>query len=345
MPVSRTLRALSLAAVLLGLAPGSLPAAGPAVPVATLPLLAGEGKGRTAALLVRDETGTRFARSGPGIRRADHFRAGSITKTFLATVVLQLAAEGRLSLSDTVEQHLPGLVRGRGNDGRLLTLRELLDHTSGLHDFTADTGGTVPLAAAGAVRLALSHRPSARGVFAYSNTDYVLLGMVIEAVTGESYAAEARQRIIGPLHLAGTSFPGARRDLPEPHGRAYTAGGREVTDLDPRVAGAAGEVVSTLTDLDRFYSALLGGRLLPAAELARMLDTGGTGGAYGLGIYPQRLPCGVTVWGHNGRIRGSYVRSAAVRGGERVLTYRVDADAVPPAAAERALLTAEFCPR
>lgn len=79
-----------------------------------------------------------------GIARADHFRAGSITKTFIATVVLQLAAEHRLSLSDSVDAHLPGLVRGAGNDGRRLTLRSLLTHTSGLFDFTADTRGAVP---------------------------------------------------------------------------------------------------------------------------------------------------------------------------------------------------------
>ncbi|GHJ35017.1 serine hydrolase [Streptomyces sp. TS71-3] len=348
MPASRTLPALSLAVVLLGLLPGSVNAPGSPAPGATLPRLAGIGKTKAAALLARDRVGTQFATSGPGIRRADRFRAGSITKTFIATVVLQLAVERRLRLSDTVEQHLPGLVRGQGYDGRRLTLGELLDHTSGLPDFTADTGGTVPVSARAAVRLALSHPPptSVRSnSFAYSNTDYVLLGMVVEQVTGESYAAEARRRIIKPLHLTGTSFPGARRDLPEPHGRAYTAGGRDVTELDPRVAGAAGELVSTLDDLDRFFGALLGGRLLPRAAVDQMMDTRDTGGVYGLGLYPQRLPCGATVWGHNGRILGSYVRSAGTAGGGRVVTYRVDTDAVPSARAELAVLSSEFCKR
>ncbi len=343
MPVLRTLPALSLAVVLLGLVPGSAPTHRAPAWDATLPLLVDEGKGQSAALLSRDETGTRFVRTGPAVRRADHFRAGSITKTFIATVVLQLAAEHRLSLSDTVERHLPGLVRGRGNDGRALTLRSLLTHTSGLYDYTADTGGTVPLSPVGAVRVALSHPPSAPGVFAYSNTDYVVLGMVIEQVTGDSYAAEADRRIIGPLHLNGTSFPGTRRALPAPHGRARTAGGRDVTDLDPRVAGAAGELISTLTDLNRFYAALLGGRLLPPAELAEMLDTQATHGVYGMGVYPQRLPCGTIVWGHNGRILGSYVRSVASLDGRRVLTYRLDTDTEPAPRAETALISAEFC--
>jgi D-alanyl-D-alanine carboxypeptidase len=340
---SRTLPALLLVVALLCLVPGCVPASGAAAAYDTLPLVADKGKGQTAALLVRDGTGTRFLRTGTAIRRADHFRAGSITKTFIATVVLQLAAEHRLSLSDTVEEHLPGLVRGHGNDGRKVTLRALLTHTSGLYDYTAVTGGRVPLAPSAAVRLAVSHRPSARGAFAYSNTDYVLLGMVIAQVTGHSYATEARRRIIVPLRLHGTSFPGSRRTLPLPHGRARTAGGRDVTDLDPRVAGAAGELVSTLADLDRFYGALLSGRLLPAAQLAEMLDTRAAGGVYGMGLYPQTLPCGVTVWGHNGRILGSYVRAAATADGRRVVTYRLDTDEVPSPAAERRVLSAEFC--
>ena len=211
--------------------------------------------------------------AGDGIDRSDHFRAGSITKTFIATVVLQLAAEHRLSLSDTVDAHLPDLVRGAGNDGSQLTLRALLTHTSGLYDFTADTMGTVPVTPLQAVRIALTHPPAAPGRYAYSNTNYVLLGMVIEQVTGHSYATEAERRILTPLRLTGTSFPGTRVSLPSPHGRAYAADGSDVTDLDPRVAGAAGELVTTLADLDRFYSALLAGELLPARPTAARCST------------------------------------------------------------------------
>lgn len=113
-------------------------------------------------MLARDDSGSRFARAGSGMARSDHFRAGSITKTFIATVVLQLAAEHRLSLSDSVDDHLPGLVRGAGNDGRRLTLRALLTHTSGLYDFTADTKGLVPVTPLQAIRIALTHpRPTA----------------------------------------------------------------------------------------------------------------------------------------------------------------------------------------
>ncbi|OAH16257.1 serine hydrolase domain-containing protein [Streptomyces jeddahensis] len=345
MPLPRTPLALLLAAALLCLSTGSAPASATAPADAALPLLVTRGKAPAAALLAREEKGSRFARTGPGIRRADHFRAGSITKTFIATVVLQLAAEHRLSLSDTVDRHLPGLIRGHGNNGRMLTLRALLTHTSGLHDFTADTQGTIPLSPLQAVRTALAHPPSTRGGYAYSNTNYVVLGMVIEQVTGRSYAAEAKRRIITPLHLTGTSFPGAHTSLPSPHGRSYTAAGTDVTALDPRVAGAAGELVSTLADLGRFYAALLGGRLLPPAELREMLNTRATHGRYGMGLYPVRLPCGTTVWGHNGRIAGSYVRTAATRDGRRVLILRVNTDGIADPKLEPALLAAEFCPR
>ena len=356
MPPLRTLLALSVPLALLGMAsPTSSAPATPASNTALMQLVAG-GRAPAAALLAREETSTRFAHveavspsdgafGASSIRRADHFRAGSVTKTFIATLVLQLAAEQRLSLSDSVDAHLPGLIRGAGNDGRALTLRDLLTHTSGLADFTTDTAGTIPVTSLQAIRTALTHPPADRGRFAYSNTNYILLGMVVEQVTGHSYAAEAERRIITPLHLTGTSFPGTRRSLPDPHGRAYATDGSDVTELDPRVAGAAGELVTTLADRNHFYAALLRGYLLPPRQLREMLNTRTAHGSYGMGIYPVKLPCGTTVWGHNGRITGSYVRTAATRDGRRVLTVRVNTDAIADPGLEPALLSAEFCPR
>jgi len=191
MPPLRTLLAAPVSLVLLTLSPTSSSA--PAAPATDtlLPLLVTQGRAPAAALLAHEDSGTRYAQAGGGIARTDHFRAGSITKTFIATVVLQLAAEHRLSLSDTVEQHLPGLVHGAGNDGRTLTLRALLTHTSGLNDFTVDTRGLVPLSPRQAVRIALTHPPAEPGRYSYSNTNYVVLGMVIQQVTGDSYATEA----------------------------------------------------------------------------------------------------------------------------------------------------------
>ncbi|MGP4044851.1 serine hydrolase domain-containing protein [Streptomyces sp. 2A115] len=379
MPPLRTLLALPVSLALLGLIPAGSMAPAPPASDSVLSQFVTRGKAPAAALLAHEESASRFAhaetatttdgtsganvRPGNAIRLADHFRAGSITKTFIATVVLQLAAEHRLSLSDSVDAHLPGLVRGAANDGRTPTLRALLTHTSGLADFTAETSGTVPVTPVQAVHIALTHTPSERGRFAYSNTNYVLLGMIVEQVTGRSYAAEAERRVITPLRLTGTSFPGARRSLPDPHGRAYATDGSDVTELDPRVAGAAGELVTTLGDLNRFYAALLRGDLLPPRQLREMLNTRTAHGSYGMGLYPVELPCGTTVWGHNGRISGSYVRTAAtvphsqlrssgdtpMSGGTpigpRVLTFRVNTDAIADPDLEPALLAAEFCPR
>ncbi|MEW2497819.1 serine hydrolase domain-containing protein [Streptomyces nodosus] len=351
MPLRRTPRTRTLLGVpvvclaLLGLAPASSPAHPAPSPDALLPLLVSEGGAPAAALLAREGTEAHFAHAGHDIASVDHFRAGSITKTFVATVVLQLEAEHRLSLSDSVEDHLPGLVRGAGNDGRALTLRALLTHTSGLADYAADTGGVVPLTPLQAVRIALTHPPAARGRFSYSNTNYIVLGMVIQQVTGRSYAVEVERRIITPLRLTDTSFPGARTTLPRPHGHAYAADGSDVTELDPRVAGASGELVTTLADLDRFYAALLSGELLPPRRLREMLDTRTAHGMYGMGLFPERLPCGTTVWGHDGRIPGSHVRTAATVDGRRVLTFRVNTDGFKNSGLERDLLTAEFCPR
>ncbi|WFB07881.1 beta-lactamase family protein [Streptomyces sp. LX-29] len=320
------------------------------------------GRARFAA------AGTADLRTGRPVGRTDRFRAGSLTKTFLATVVLQLAAERRLGLEDTVEAHLPGLVRGRGNDGRKVTVRQLLSHTSGLYDYTRDpafarrafgadsAGHRLDTHAPRAlVRTALAHPPSfAPGDgWRYSNTNYLLLGLIVEQVTGHPYAAEVRRRVILPLGLTGTSLPGTRAALPAPHGRAYSARAgadtgsgapRDVTELDPSVAGAAGELVSTLDDLARFFGALLDGRLLPGPQLRAMRDTAASDGRYGLGLYPVRLPCGVTVWGHNGVISGSYALVVGAPGGRRVLAYRLNDDARPARTSEGALLRAEFCP-
>ncbi|MGW6023175.1 serine hydrolase domain-containing protein [Streptomyces sp. NPDC055099] len=377
MPHTRTLLAIPLAVTLIGLASASAPPAAEPATDATLPLLVTRGKAPAAALLAREAPWSttvpgaperppdrqptqrplwHFAHvnrpaagksdgGAPRIRRTEHFRAGSITKTFIATVILQLAAEHRLSLSDPVKRHLPGLVRGNDLDGRAPTLRALLTHTSGLADYTTGPKGLVPLTPTQAVRTALALPATTPGRWSYSNTNYVVLGMVIKQVTGRSYAAETARRIITPLRLSGTSFPGTRTTLPSPHGRAYTTGGRDVTALNPAVAGAAGELISTLADLDRFYAALLAGRLLPAPQLRQMLNTRAAQGHYGMGLFPQKLPCGTTVWGHNGRISGSYVRTAATRDGDRVLTFRVNTDRLADPALERTLLAAEFCPR
>ncbi|MER7399001.1 serine hydrolase domain-containing protein [Streptomyces sp. NPDC000151] len=342
----------------------------PATARAVRALADGEAPG-AAALTTRDGQvyASRFTAAGVAdlrtdrpITPADHFRAGSLTKTFIATVVLQLTAEHRLSLDDTVGALLPALVPGR-TDPREVTVRELLDHTSGLYNYTADPELSRELHGAGftahrydtytpaeLVRTALAHPPEAApgARYAYSNTNYLVLGQIIEAVTGHSYAEEAGRRIIAPLGLSDTSFPGTDPRLPRPYGRGYSQVGAERVDsttLDPSRAGAAGELVTTLGDLNRFFAALLGGRLLPPRQLAQMRDEKDTNGVYGLGLYGTRLPCGVTVWGHDGDINGSYAQTAATEDGRHVLTLRMNTDRPDAPRRIRALLTAEFCPR
>ncbi|MGW2326638.1 serine hydrolase domain-containing protein [Streptomyces sp. NPDC001700] len=332
---------------------------------AALRRLVTDGAAPGAAALVRDGGAARFSttgvadtRSGRRIERDDHFRAGSVTKTVVAALTLRLAAEGRLDLSDPVEKHLPGLIRGQGNNGRKITLRQLLTHTSGLFDYTEDPvlarqltapNDTTTHSPASLVRTALTHRPgfAPGATWRYSNTNYVLLGMIVERVTGRPYAAEARRRVLAPLALHDTSFPGTRTTLPAPHGHGYDArrGGawRDVTDLDPSSASAAGEMISTLDDLSRLLGSLLRGRAVPQAQLRRMEDTSASGGRYGMGLFPVRLSCGTTVWGHNGQVNGSYALAVATRDGRRTLVYRLNSAGPPDPDAETALLTAEFC--
>ncbi|MEV4442857.1 serine hydrolase domain-containing protein [Streptomyces sp. NPDC049577] len=326
--------------------------------------------GRMTGRAVFRTAGVADVRTGRRIGPTDRFRAGSITKTVLATVTLQLVAEHRLRLDEPVDGLLPAPTAAaldRATRSGRVTVRQLLDHTSGLFSYTDDSTFFREFLGPGfaahryrshtpeeLLRTALAHRPYGPpgAAYRYSNTDYLLLGMVIRQVTGHSYAAEARRRVIAPLHLTGTSFPGTRAALPSPHGRAYSPVGQggstgrltDVTDFDPSMAGAAGEMVSTLPDLNRFLAALLGGALLPAPELRAMRDTTATGGRYGLGLFPVRLPCHRTVWGHNGEINGSYVQMMGTPDGRHVVSYRLNGDGPPRTAAETRLLREEFCP-
>ncbi|MFD5745731.1 serine hydrolase domain-containing protein [Streptomyces sp. NPDC127033] len=300
--------------------------------------------------------GTADLTTGRERRAPDRFRVGSLTKTFVATVVLQLEAEGRIGLDDTVESLLPGVVRGNGNDGRAVTVRQLLNHTSGLFSYTADpefrdriftekflvhryeTWTPRQLA-----DLALTHRPDfAPGTgWKYSNTNYVLAGMIVEKVTGRPYADEVERRILRPLGLRATSLPGTAVRLPMPSGRAYAVLSadpvpkvEDVTELNPSVAGAAGEMISNTADLNTFVSALLRGELLPARQLAEMRETvsvtdgkpNTSGPGYGLGLMRLELSCGKEVWGHDGEIHGSQSSAVTTEDGRHALALNFNGD-------------------
>ncbi|MFD0381841.1 serine hydrolase domain-containing protein [Streptomyces stramineus] len=192
----------------------------------------------------RTPQGTWFGTSGyadteAGRKRtaADHFRAGSITKTFVATVVLQLEAEGKLSLDDSVERRLPGVLKGNGYDGSNITIRQLLNHTSGVFDMVSTPEWNATMNGPAffehrydiktpqqIVDMALKYPADfapGKG-WKYSNTNFVLAGMIIEKVTGKPYAREVERRIVKPLGLRETTFPGTDPKLPAPHPVGYS---------------------------------------------------------------------------------------------------------------------------
>ncbi|MFF5212229.1 serine hydrolase domain-containing protein [Streptosporangium sp. NPDC000396] len=251
------------------------------------------------------------------------FWVGSVTKTFTATLVLQLVAEGTIGLDTPVADYLPKL----GLDRRI-TVRMLLQHTSGLFNYTGevyDDGTVVPgIPATGdawlnnrfhtyrpqeLVRLALSKpaRFEPGTDQNYSNTNYTLALLLIEKVTGRSYAEEMQRRILGPLGMRGTVVPGTRTQLPGPYAHGYyryqDAGQQKTVDVSRQnlsLLAGAGDLISTTEDLQTFFSALMGGKLLPAPLLAEMRKPYGKLG-YGLGLFVQDLgpACG-TVFQHNG---------------------------------------------
>ncbi|MFI6334551.1 serine hydrolase domain-containing protein [Streptomyces sp. NPDC050535] len=323
---------------------------------------------------VKDRNGTWAATSGVGDLKtkkprgkADRFRVGSITKTFVSTVLLQLEAEGRLSLDDKVEKWLPGVVRGNGHDGRLITIRQLLNHTSGVNNYTDDEDfvrtyflkdGFLEhrydtVTPAGLVAIAMTHKPDfAPGTsWNYSNTNYVLAGMVIKRVTGNSFASEITRRVIEPLGLHATLVPGTYPKVPRPSSRAYgklaettTGPTYDVTELNPSLASAAGEMISSASDLNRFYTALLRGRLLPPQQLKEMKTTIPvdeiTNAGYGLGLIEMELSCGVHVWGHGGGIHGSASEAVTTADGRHSLSFNFNGDWSGDSGA---VIEAEFC--
>jgi len=276
-------------------------------------VLARDG-GRTIALAggfgdVKQQTAT---------KATDRFRVGSITKTFVATLVLRLVADGKLALDDTVEQRLPGVVANGGS----ITVRQLLNMTSGLFDYLNDGDSTVtdrllagdlthrwsPLSL---LAISNAHEPRfAPGArWSYCSTCYVLLGLIVEKATGHPLGSELRRRVFAPAGLSSTSFDTEPR-IAGPHAHGYERLSKRLTDvsvLSPSYGWAAGAVVSNAPDLARFYRALLGGKLL-RPELLRAMEAPVANGKsavapYGLGLIRMSLGCG-TVFGHAGSIAG-----------------------------------------
>jgi D-alanyl-D-alanine carboxypeptidase len=290
------------------------------------------------------------------------FWAGSVAKTFTATVVLQLVAEEKIGLDAAVAEHLTDL----GLDGRI-TPRMLLQHTSGLFNYTGEylpDGTVVPgIPAVGKewvvarldsyqpqelVRLALSKpaRFEPGADWSYSNTNYTLAALLIEQVTGGSYGEQMQERILGPLGLSDTVLAGEVTDLPKPYAHGYyryqDADEWTVADVSRQNLSmllGAGGAISTTRDLNVFFTALNAGKLLPAPLLAEMRKPVGPIN-YGLGVFVQDLgPAGI-VYHHNGGAPGGYgALMYSTPDGHRTMTAGLTtgdaainpAEALPPA--------------
>ncbi len=285
---------------------------------------------------VRTE-GVRDKVTGSAMDPQARFRIGSVSKTFTSVVLLQLVDEGKVDLDTAVNRYLPGLLP----DDRI-TVRHLLSHRSGLSDYTnAMFEHTVPgfeavrnrvFSYQELVNLSLAEpRTNEPGAaYAYSNTNFVVLGMLIEKATGHGVAKEYERRIFKPLKLRNTSYvhPGTQIRGLHAHGYLHPdeAGAPLVDSTEQTVSWAqsAGAVISNPGDLNTFTSALLGGRLLPARLLDAMLTATPTDATntrfYGLGLRRYDLSCGTSVYGHTGTVQGFYTYAFSTRDGRRSLS-------------------------
>ncbi|MFF4586462.1 serine hydrolase domain-containing protein [Streptomyces sp. NPDC001388] len=274
------------------------------------------------------------------LSNADRFRIGSVTKTFSAVVLLQLVDEGRLVLDAPVNRYLPGLLP----DDRI-TVRHVLSHRSGLYDYSDDMFAR-SVSGFEAVRTkvftyrqlvdrSLRHARTTApgGAYSYSNTNFVVAGLLIEKLTGQPVATAYRKRVIEPLRLSDTFYVHPGTAVPGRHTHGYltpdTTGGALVDATRQTVSWAqsAGALISSTKDLDTFLSALLRGRLMSSGslkEMRRWIPAGGTQ-SYGLGLRRRTLSCGVSVYGHTGAVQGYYTYAFTSGDGRRSLAALANA--------------------
>ncbi|MFJ6699481.1 serine hydrolase domain-containing protein [Streptomyces sp. NPDC091272] len=293
----------------------------------------GELESRMAAGLADTARGER---ARPGQR----FRIASNTKSFVSTVLLQLEGEGRLSLNDSVEKWLPGVVQGNGNAGKDISVRQLLNHTSGMYDPTNEPEFFAPYlerhewdhvyTPREVIARAVRHKPlfAPGDHWAYSNTNYLVAGLVIEAATRHSAPSEINRRILGPLGLKDTSFPVTDPAIHGPHLHGYDLAGRDMTRFSPSYDWTAGAMISTVDDLARFHRALFTGKLLRPAQQRELVTTVQfpAAPAYGLGVQRMDVSCGtgpdtkqVSAWETDGAGPGFTSVSLSTADGERQL--------------------------
>ncbi|MEV0614184.1 serine hydrolase domain-containing protein [Nonomuraea sp. NPDC050404] len=275
-------------------------------------------------------------------------RVGSITKTFVSVAVLQQVARGAIDLDAPIGGYLPDVVPGER--GQKITVRMLLNHTSHIADYvlpafpsflensprSLDDNRFRTFTRRELAKLGLDAPPTGEPGVApgsYSNTGYAILGLLLEKVTGTNAEEHVTRNVIRKAGLRHTSFPRTPR-IPGPHSKAYERfyglidPPRDYSVYNMSWASTAGAIVSTMDDINRFYRALLGGRLIGAAELAEMRKTVpvwvGLGTLnYGLGLYTYDLPCG-RFWGHSGGVFGMATESLISENGDRQLSMGVN---------------------
>ncbi|WP_205789346.1 serine hydrolase [Micromonospora sp. HM134] len=287
-------------------------------------------------------TGVRDLRGQTPVPPHARFRVGSVTKAFTAAIVLQLVAEGRIDLDATVQRLLPGLLPA---DYPPVSVRQLLDHTSGLPSPVVPDDIEWQLAhrydrwtPRQLVRLGLDNPrefdPGTRQH--YTNMGYIVAGLLIEKVTGRPYATELDRRIARPLGLKDTYAPGDDPRIRGPHAHGYQAvvrdGRTELVDAttwSQTFTPAAGNVISSLTDLDTFLTALFAGRVVPSAQLGTMFtlpgvpDVGGGPARYSAGLTAFPLPDGETLWIKTGSRYGYLAGVASTRDGRFRVEYSI----------------------
>lgn len=267
----------------------------------------------------------------------DRFRIGSVTKTFVAALTLDLADLGILSLDETAADFEPGLV----SDADDITIRELLSHRAGLFDYTSDPallrGELDPRALVGIA----DGKPRTTG-YSYSSTNYLVLGFVLQRAGLAGLEEMLSRQILEPYGLGDTTFEPGVVEGPHLHGHERplrdgiaTGSLRDTSDRTARSAWAAGAMVSTAADLDRFFTRLLAG------DIGRRMRPRGDD-RYGLGLARFETDCGPVV-GHTGNLLGTI--TVVWARGDRLLVAAANAFPLTPdqETAFRLLLERAFC--
>ncbi|MER6196398.1 serine hydrolase domain-containing protein [Streptomyces sp. NPDC001586] len=305
---------------------------------------------RDAGRVWRGASGVADVGTGRPVTPDMRQRVGSITKTFTAAAIMQQVEQGRIRLDAPIGDHLPQLVPGER--GRKITVRMLLNHTSGLPDYiryafpslqdmspkSLDDNRFRRFRPAELIGMGVNAPPASEpGATpgAYSNTNYLLLGQLLEQVTGTTAEEYITRNVIERAGLRHTGFPTGPR-IEGPHARMYESlwglidPPRDYSVYDPSWTGTGAALVSTMEDLNRFYGRLLDGKIVNRSSLAQMQRTvpvialDGSTIEYGLGLHKVVVrDCG-TFWGHDGTVWGAGTISLTRADGRRQMSVAVN---------------------